>query len=95
MKIINKKIFIVYIVLIVFLLLSGCADSLNIESCRTSNIYGFWSGLWHGFIAPLSFFCRLFNDDIAIYAINNNGRWYDFGFVLGSGILGFGAGKKS
>jgi len=41
------------------------------------------------------FLGRLLDNNIAIYAVNNNGRWYDFGFVLGSGILGFGAGKKS
>lgn len=91
----NTKYILGYILIIGILLLTGCADSLDIESCRTPHIYGFWSGLWHGFIAPFSFFGRLFDDNIAIYAINNNGRWYDFGFVLGSGILGFGAGKKS
>jgi hypothetical protein len=29
-----------------------------------------------------------------MYAKNNNGGWYDFGFVLGSGIL-FGGGVKA
>jgi hypothetical protein len=24
-------------------------------------------------------------DDVAIYAVNNSGGWYDFGFLLGIG----------
>ncbi|MFZ5875893.1 MAG: hypothetical protein ACOYXU_05730 [Nitrospirota bacterium] len=51
---------------------------------------GFWKGLWHGFIAPVTFFISLFADDIRIYAFPNAGRWYDFGFMLG--ISGFSGG---
>lgn len=67
--------------------LSSCADVTPIDNCITSEPYGFWGGLWHGMIAPISFLCSLFSDDIAMYAVNNNGGWYDFGFVLGAGIL--------
>lgn len=75
--------------------MTGCADVTNIEECTTSVPYGFWGGLWHGLIAFFSFFGSLFSDDIAVYAVNNNGAWYDFGFVLGSGILGFGASSST
>lgn len=51
---------------------------------------GFWKGLWHGFIAPVTFFISLFSDDVRIYAFPNAGRWYDFGFMLG--ISGFSGG---
>jgi len=71
----------------------SCADVVNIDVCRVSEPYGFWNGLWHGFISPISFFGSLFSDDIAMYAVNNNGGWYDFGFVWGAGIL-FGGGAK-
>jgi hypothetical protein len=27
----------------------------------------------------------VFFEDIAMYAVNNTGGWYDFGFVLGVG----------
>jgi hypothetical protein len=67
--------------------LTGCADVTPIQHCVTSDPYGFWGGLWHGLISPISFFGSLFSDDIAMYAKNNNGGWYDFGFVLGAGIL--------
>jgi hypothetical protein len=46
---------------------------------------GFWSGLWHGMIAPITFFVSLFVDGVSIYETKNNGRWYEFGFMLGIG----------
>jgi hypothetical protein len=46
---------------------------------------GFWAGLWHGIIAPITFIVSLFSDGVRIYETNNNGRWYDFGFMLGIG----------
>ena len=44
---------------------------------------GFWGGLWHGLIAPFTFLISLFAEGVSIYEINNNGRWYEFGFLLG------------
>ena len=50
---------------------------------------GFWAGLWHGIIAPITFIVSLFDAGVRIYETNNNGRWYEFGFVLGvSGSFG-------
>ena len=50
---------------------------------------GFWGGLWHGIIAPIMFLVSLFVNGVSIYETNNNGRWYEFGFILG--ICGHGA----
>ena len=75
------------------LLMSACADVTPVEECVYGDPYGFLGGLWHGIIAPISFVGSLFFDDIAMYAVNNNGGWYDFGFVLGAGILSFGSHK--
>ena len=85
----KTKTYIYYItyVLLVAVLFTGCADVTSIEACVKDTPYGFWSGLWHGIIAPFSFIGSLFSDDIAMYAVNNNGGWYDFGFALGAGIL--------
>ena len=44
---------------------------------------GFWAGLWHGLILPITFLVSLFVDGVSIYETSNNGRWYEFGFVLG------------
>lgn len=85
------------IFLLVFLtfMLSSCAEALPVQECLDAVPYGFLGGLWHGFIAPFSFVVGLFMDDVALYAVNNNGSWYDFGFVLGAGILFGGGGKAS
>lgn len=76
------------------LILSGCADVTPVDTCVSGRPYGFIGGLWHGIIAPVSFVISLFNDEVAMYAVNNTGGWYDFGFVLGAGIL-FGSGGRS
>ena len=69
-------------------LLSSCADvQPQIQNCVTGYTYGFWGGLWHGMIAPFAWMGSLFSDYIAVWAINNNGGWYIFGFVLGVGAL--------
>jgi hypothetical protein len=57
---------------------------------------GFWSGLWHGLISPLTFLGSLISPGVRIYEINNNGRWYDFGFILGiSGAFGGGGSQAA
>lgn len=95
MKLLNNKLsYALYFVLVAFLF-TGCADVTLIEECAIVAPYGFWGGLWHGIVAPFAFIGSLFSDDIAIYAVNNNGGWYDFGFVLGAGILSFGSGRSS
>jgi len=71
----------------VLLLLSGCADSVNFADAATREPVGFWYGFLHGVILPISWVISLFSDDVAIYAIYNNGGWYDFGFTLGAGGL--------
>ncbi len=82
----------IVLVLIVF---SGCAESVAIDECVTMDPHGFLGGLIHGIIAPFSFVCSIFLDNVAIYAVNNTGGWYDFGFVIGAGILFGGGGKAS
>lgn len=46
---------------------------------------GFLGGFWHGMIAGVVFFVSLFMDGVSIYETHNNGRWYEFGFILGIG----------
>ena len=45
---------------------------------------GFWAGYWHGMICPITFLISLFRSGVRIYETNNNGRWYDLGFLLGA-----------
>lgn len=90
----NRTLSLVSILLVLFVF-SGCAESVAIDDCVTTGPYGFIGGLWHGIIAPFSFVCSIFLDDVAMYAVNNSGGWYDFGFVIGAGILFGGGGKAS
>ena len=55
---------------------------------------GFLLGLWHGLIFPLAWIASLFVPGIAVYAVPNNGGWYDFGYFLGIVVFGVGA-KRS
>lgn len=71
------------------LILSGCADSVSFSHAESISEVGFWHGLWHGMIAPIAWILSLFMDEVSIYAIYNNGGWYDFGFMLGIGGLTF------
>jgi len=71
------------------IIFSGCADSESVGSCLTGHTYGFFGGLWHGFIAPFDFIGMLFDKSITMYAQNNNGGLYALGFLIGSGGWGF------
>jgi hypothetical protein len=70
------------------ILVSCTATQISVEA--SSKPPGFWLGLWHGFIAPVSFIISLFPNELRIYAFPNTGLWYDFGFMLG--ISGFSGG---
>ena len=86
---------IIFVCLICVLFFS-CADTQHhITNCLEGHTYGFWGGLWHGMIVPFSFIGSLFSDDVAVWAVNNNGGWYTFGFVLGVGGLTGSASKAS
>ena len=50
---------------------------------------GFFWGIWHGWIAPISLIWGIFNPDIRVYESQNTGWWYDFGFYIAI-ISGFG-----
>lgn len=72
--------------------LTGCADHVAFAEAAGRESVGFWFGLWHGTILPFAWLISLFDRDVAIYAIYNNGGWYDFGYLLGAaGLLGGGA----
>ena len=91
MKKLNKHQIIGYSILLlaVLFLFSACADNEVVDKCVKGQTYNFWYGLWHGFIAPFDLIGMLIWDDVTVYAQNNNGAWYAFGFILGSGGWGF------
>ncbi|MET0308767.1 MAG: hypothetical protein ABW023_08680 [Sphingomonas sp.] len=72
-------------------LLAGCAH--QVPSAVAPAAPGFLLGLWHGFIFPVAWVLSLFVPDIAIYAVPNNGGWYDFGYFVGIVFFGVGANR--
>ena len=77
----------IILLILVILLITSCVPTLDVDKCLPvdGKIYGFWNGLWHGLISWFSLIGSLFNDEITVYAFNNNGAWYNFGFLIGAG----------
>ncbi len=72
-------------------LLAACAHQVSSAVSHAPATPGFLLGLWHGFIFPVAWVLSLFVPDIAIYAVPNDGGWYDFGYFVGVVFLGVGA----
>ena len=75
------------------LLLSACAATQSATAVAPT-APGFLLGLWHGFIFPVAWIVSLFMSNVAVYAVPNNGGWYDFGYFLGIVVFGVGARKS-
>lgn len=86
---IPKNLQLILLLIAAIFLFTGCANNEAVAPCLKGYTYGFFGGLWHGFIAPFDFIGMLFNDKITMYAQNNNGGLYALGFLMGSGGWGF------
>jgi hypothetical protein len=62
----------------------------GLGSSGVKNPAGFFMGIWHGWIAPISLIGGLFNPAIRVYETFNTGWWYDLGFYIAV-ISGFGS----
>jgi opacity protein-like surface antigen len=82
-----------FLVLASAIALSACAATQAADAVAPETP-GFLLGLWHGFIFPVAWIVSLFTDKVAIYAVPNNGGWYDFGYFLGIVVFGVGARKS-
>ena len=74
------------------LALTACAATQAADAVAP-NAPGFLLGLWHGFIFPVAWVVSLFASNVAVYAVPNDGGWYDFGYFLGIVVFGVGARK--
>jgi len=86
------------VIVITLLLLSGCAT--HYHPAAYSDPYGFFSGIWHGFIFPYALFSKIISwclsffgidvlADIQIIGRPNTGFFfYYIGFVLGLSTYG-------
>jgi hypothetical protein len=76
--------------------LLGIAASVLLLSClpgdgkaTPADPAGFFSGVWHGWVAPISLIVGIFKRSIRVYEAANSGWWYDFGFYIAI-VGGFG-----
>jgi hypothetical protein len=91
-----KTAHIAVILVLTLIMLAGCAPGSNqlVNSANEEGVVaGFWRGLWHGIISPVTFIISLFSRNIQMYEVHNNGNWYNFGFLLGVIII-FGSGSR-
>jgi len=80
------------------LALVGCVAGPNAQvntPDEAGRVAGFWQGLWHGIIAPVTFVISLFSDTVHVFETHNNGNWYVFGFLLGLTAVWGGGGRAS
>jgi len=97
-----KRALVLAVAILVLAATTGCAPGPNQLAQSPDDegeVAGFWLGLWHGIIAPITFIISLFSDNVHMYDVHNNGGWYNFGFLLGASIIlgggGGGAGRRS
>jgi hypothetical protein len=73
--------------LLLITVLAGC---FPVEGGRPAeNRSGFFMGIWHGWIAPISLIVGIFDRTVRVYETTNTGWWYDLGFYMAI-ISGFG-----
>lgn len=85
-----KIVSILGILLVLTFVFSSCVAGPNELEKKPNNegkIAGFWKGLWHGLIAPVTFIISIFTKTVRFYEVHNSGFWYNFGFVLGAGLF--------
>lgn len=91
------------VIFLMVVFLSACLAGPNPMEKKADDegkVAGFWKGLWHGFLAPVTFIISIFTSKVRFYEVHNSGFGYNFGFVLAAGlflsggILGRGSKKK-
>lgn len=90
-----KKISILFAILVLMLFtMTGCIPGDGTYSI--ANPAGFFWGIWHGWVAPISLIIGLFDHNISIYETYNTGWFYDLGFYAAiiSGFGGFSLSRK-
>jgi len=83
----KRKLALLTLLLASLLLLTACLPGDG--SYTTADPAGFFWGIWHGWIAPVSLLLMVFRDQSTIFEIYNTGLGYNFGFYIAI-ISGFG-----
>jgi len=82
-----RPLFSLLLVVLVTAALTGCFPGN--DRFTPQEPAGFFTGVWHGWIAPVSLVVGIFSDGVRIYEPDNTGWWYDLGFYVAV-IAGFG-----
>ena len=91
----NKRVYLVIGLSLIAIALTACAAGPNPligEGNEEGKVAGFWMGLWHGIIAPVTFVISLFSKSVTVFEVYNNGGWYTFGFLIGASMTLGGSG---
>lgn len=66
-------------------LFASCSGDIKLANEEAANyVNNFWDGFFHGVVAIPVWIINVFSDTKhAIYATNNNGDWYNLGFLMG------------
>ena len=83
----KKILFLTIIIASLLLTLTGCIPGDG--TYTADEPAGFFWGIWHGWISPISLIIGFFDESIRVYEVSNTGWWYDFGFYIAI-ISGFG-----
>ena len=83
----SRRMAITIIVSVTMIVLAGCLPGGAQYTAQRPA--GFFSGVWHGWLAPLSLIVGFFEPSVRVYERDNSGWWYDFGFYMAI-ISGFG-----
>lgn len=78
------------VIFVIAMFFAACAPGPNPMEDKPDDdgdVAGFWKGLWHGIIAPITFVISIFTENIRFYDVHNSGFWYNFGFVIGAGLI--------
>jgi hypothetical protein len=62
----------------------GANSKYKLQGARPA---GFLGGLWHGLTAVIAFMLSVSTAKVSVWETNNNGRWYEFGFLIGIGAF--------
>ncbi|WP_099204040.1 hypothetical protein [Scatolibacter rhodanostii] len=87
MKTTKKLVLVLSLTIVLTVLLTGCMPGDGANS--SEKLAGFFTGIWHGWIAPFSLIGSFFKPNLSIYEVHNTGFAYDFGFYMAI-ISGFG-----
>ena len=84
----KKTVLVTLMLLVVMVCLTGCMARIT-ENHDERPPSGFFRGIWHGWIAPISLVLQFVDRDYRMFDPYNNGFAYEIGFYMAV-ISGFG-----